>query len=85
MYLTSINGSLVIVTNLSLLSFSMYEMHSKCLYGGAVLVIVTSAAYNASDMLRDTPCMEIASTSLRPGSYGRGDVNSKITRRPNEL
>ena len=30
-------------------------------YEGAVLVMVTSAVHNASDMVRDTPCTEFAS------------------------
>ena len=44
-----------------MLSYSRYDIHRKCLYEGAGLVIVTSAVHNASDMLRDTPCMEFAS------------------------
>ena len=46
------------------MSYSRYDIHSECLYEGAVLVIVTSAVHNASDILRDTPYMEFASTLI---------------------
>ena len=45
-----------------MLSYSRYDIHSKRLYKGALLVIVTLVVHNASDKLRDTPCMEFAST-----------------------
>ena len=63
LYLTYSLGSNVIATNLNLSWYTRYDinMHSKCVYPSAVLVIITSDVHNANDMLRDTPFAEFGS------------------------
>ena len=62
LYFTSLHGSHVIATDQNLLSYSSYDIHSKILYGGAVIAAVVSTVHNASDMLSDRLCMEFART-----------------------